>query len=175
MEASLPKLTRIKLSAMKVISDVSEAALGTILQIWLGDAGAVTCIRAERTGPALGSDGQGVVLLEGKEQGVYLTLNQVGYCSAIDLTDLVDIVIIDPAPNRSISYTGTALGIYEITDKNGTRFFALGTRNHKDAAVTGYVTLTGESAGRIDRIPSAVYLGGATVLPRCKDDSLAVP
>lgn len=158
----MPALTQIKLSAVALVEDISQAPLGTLLQF-----GGMTLIRAEHQN----SDNplQGVVEIEAG--GVWSRLNNTRYRQAFDLTGLAEISIAPGEPVRRGLHEVNIGGAYLITDSSGSRFPAQAVAHQEDFQpkrlyFTGFLVLSGPDRGKIlNGVNEYFYLGHLKVSP----------
>lgn len=161
-EAILPAIRQIRLANVKIFERVSSAAVGTLLQITVGALNAEVCLRAARGGP--GGTSLGVVLLEGTGAGAFVTDGDLNDCFAIDLTNLAEIVLSDPAPRAVGAHQSDPGNIYEASDRSGTVFLGMAVKLPTANRIGGYVRLTDPRRGHIEQILNWFYLGKAAVI-----------
>ena len=158
----MPALRQIRLSDVKVFERISDAAVGTLLQITVGSLDAEICLRAALKG----ADGTslGAVLLEGTRAGAFLADGELNDRFALDLTNLAEIVLSEPAPRMAGPHHGDAGNIYEVSDRSGATFLGLAVKFPASNKVIGYTRLTDPLRGHIEQILDRFYLGKAVVI-----------
>jgi hypothetical protein len=157
----LPALKQIRLAKVKVFERISDAPIGTLLQIAVGGTNAEVCLRAQLH--TAESAYPGAVLLEGTRAGTFLTDEELNDRIALDLTGLAELVLSDPAPRTAAIHPNDAGSIYEVSARSGSSFLGMAVKLPISSKIIGYARLTPPLCGHIEQILERLYLGKALV------------
>lgn len=158
-------IEQIRFDELSVWGKLGEAPTGRILQIGKIDAAPQVVLRAEIARPSGGFGG--IVPINGDTRSIFAHDTEVSDRAAIDLSEIVDIVLSGPSPERPRWGAGPIGSVCQVTiDNEPTWGMSISTIGNPNVH-SGYMLLTGTLRGFImQNATTAIVLGTAEVVPK---------
>ncbi|MGO9774860.1 MAG: hypothetical protein ACLPSW_35930 [Roseiarcus sp.] len=162
----MPYIKTIPLSEIKVVRNLQDVQVGALLQIATGNAEPFAEIGLHTILQAANGSVHGIVFLEGRSAGQFITHEELLNRPVIDVSDLVHIVLVDPAPHNVRPPAKIVAGdVVQASDRDEKTFLGIAFKPLAQASIEGYVYLSGKKRGQNIKVVDQLYIGRAAVVP----------
>jgi len=112
-------------------------------------------------------EAHGVVFLEGQYAGTFTSDHEINLRPALDISELAQIVVENPAPRTGGGRHKIAAGnVCQATNRYGNSFLYIAVSLvGAQSSVLGYAFLNGPHRGHITLVDQPIYVGTASVIP----------